>query len=92
MHESLDEFQFRPDTTADSRVNCPWAYEKSMYNVVNTLAPLSLMGSSLFLQLSRTTIISRTSSNFSQIRPRTAELPALTESKNSHRLIMGEIL
>ena len=79
MHESLDEFQFWPDTTTDSRVICPWASEKSMYNVVNTLAPLLLMGSSLFLQVRRTTIIhvSRTSSNFSQIRPRTAELPAL---------------
>ena len=77
MHESLDEFQFRPDTTTDSRVICPWASEKSMYNVVNTLAPSFLIGSSLFLQVKRTTIISRTSLNFSQIRPRTAELPAL---------------
>ena len=39
MHESLDEFQFRLDTTTDSRVICPWASEKSMYNVVNILAP-----------------------------------------------------
>ena len=77
MHESLDEFKFRPDTTADSRVICPWASEKSMYNVVNTLVPLLLMESSLFLQVRNTTIISRTSSNFSQIRPRTAEFPAL---------------
>ena len=35
MHESLDEFQFRLDITTDSRVICPWASEKSMYNVVN---------------------------------------------------------
>ena len=77
MHESLDEFQIRPDTTTDSRVFCSWASEKAMYNVVNTLAPLLLMGSSLFLQVRRTTIIYRTSSNFSQIRPRTAELSAL---------------
>ena len=46
-----------------------------MYNVVNTLAPSFLIGSSLFLQVRRTTIISRTSLNFNQIRPRTAELP-----------------
>ena len=39
MHESLDEFQFRLDTTTDSRVICPWASKKSMYNVVITLAP-----------------------------------------------------
>ena len=36
MHESLDEFQFWLDTITDSRVTCPWASEKSMYNVVNT--------------------------------------------------------
>ena len=38
MHESLDEFQFRPDTTTDSRVICPWASENLTYNVVNILA------------------------------------------------------
>ena len=48
MHESLDEFQFRLDTTTDSRVTCPWASEKSMYNVVITLAPSFLIVSSLF--------------------------------------------
>ena len=65
MHESLDEFQFGQDTSTDSRVICPLVSEKSMYNVVNTLAPSFLIGSSLFLQIRRTTIISRTSSNFS---------------------------
>ena len=72
MHESLDEFQFRLDITTDSRVICPCASEKSMYNV-----PSFLIGSSLFLQVRRTTIISRTSSNLGQIRPRTAKLAAL---------------
>ena len=67
MHESLDGFQFGLYTTTDSRVICPWASEKSMYNVVNTLAPSFLIGSSLFLQVRRTTIISWTSSNFGQI-------------------------
>ena len=81
MHESLDEFQFRIDTTTTSRVICPWASEKSMYNVVNTIAPSFLIGSSLFLQVRRTTIISRTSSNFNEIRPRTAELAALERPK-----------
>ena len=83
MHESLDEFQFWLDTTTDFRVICPWASEKSMYNVVNTLAPSFLIGSSLFLQVRRTTIISWTSSNFSQIRPRTAELAALEHLEKS---------
>ena len=57
MHKSLDEFQYLPDTTTDSRVIFPWASENSMYNVVNTLAPSFLIGSSLFLQVRRTTII-----------------------------------
>ena len=74
MHKSLDEFQFRLDITTDSRVICPWASEKSMYNV-----PSFLIGSSLFLQVRRTTIISRTSSNFGQIRLRTAKLAALDQ-------------
>ena len=81
MHESLNEFHFRLDTTTDFRVICPWASEKSMYHVVNTLAPSFLIRSSLFWQVRRTTIISRTSSNFSQIRPRTAELAALEHLK-----------
>ena len=51
--------------------------KKTSYNLVSTLAPSFLIGSSSYLQVSRTSIISRTSSNFSQIRPRTAELAAL---------------
>ena len=48
-----------------------------MYNIVNTLAPLFLIGSSSVLQVRRTTIEFRPSSKFGQIRPRTAELAAL---------------
>ena len=59
---------------------------------MTTLAPLFLIGSSSYLQITRTTIISRTSSNLGQIRPRTAELAALERLENPHRLIMGEIL
>ena len=73
MHESLDEFKFQPDTTTDSRVICPCASEKLTYNVVNTLAPLFLIGSPSYLQVTRTSITSRTSSKFGQIGPRTAE-------------------
>ena len=36
-------------------------------NVVNTLAPSFLIGSSSYLQVTRTTIISRTNSNLGQI-------------------------
>ena len=47
-----------------------------MYDVVNTLAPSFLIGSSSFLQVTRTTIISQTSLKFDQIGPRTVELAA----------------
>ena len=94
MHESLNEFKFRPDTTANSRVICLCASEKLLYNVVKTLAPSFLIGSSSFLQviLTKTTIKSWKSLKLDQIRPWTAELPALERQEKPHRLIMGEIL
>ena len=83
MHESLDEFKFQLDTATDSRVICPCASGKLTYNVVNTLAPLFLIGSSSYLQVTRTFITSRTSSKFGQIGPRTAELAALERLEKS---------
>ena len=80
MHESFDEFKFRPDTATNTRVICPFASEKLMYNVVNTLAPSFLIGSSPFLQVTRTTIKAWTSSKFDQIRQWTAELAALVRA------------
>ena len=77
MHESLDEFKFRPDTATNTRVICHCAPEILMYNVVSTLAPSFLIGSSSYLQVMRTSIRSRMSSKFGQIGPRTAELAAL---------------
>ena len=77
MHESLDEFKFRPDTYTNTRVTCPCASEKLLYNVVTTLAPLILIGSSSYLQATRTSITSRTSSKFGQIGSRSGELAAL---------------
>ena len=50
---------------------------------MNTLAPLFLIGYSSYLQVMRTTIISRTSSNLGQIRPRTVELAALERLEKS---------
>ena len=70
MHESLNEFKFRPDTTTNSRVICPCMSEKLMYNVVNTLAPTFLIGSSSFFQVERTTFKSGQSSNLRQIESR----------------------
>ena len=67
----------------NTRVICPCTYEKLMYNVVNTLAPLFLIGSSSFLQVMRTSITSRTSSKFDQIGPWTAELAALESLEKS---------
>ena len=46
---------------------CPCASEKLMYNAVNTLAPSFSIGSSSFLQVTRTTIRSRMCSKFDQI-------------------------
>ena len=83
MHESLDALKFRPDTTTDSRVICPCASEKLTYNVMNTLAPLFLIGSSSYLQVMRTSITSRTSSKFGQIGPRTAQLAVLERLEKS---------
>ena len=83
MHESLDELKFRPDTHTDTRVICPNASEKLLYNVVTTLAPSFLIRSSSYLQITRTSITSRTSSKFGQIGPRTAELAALERLEKS---------
>ena len=78
-----DEFKFRPDTTTDSRVICPCASEKLLYNVVSTLALSFLIGSSSYLQVTRTSITYWTSSKFGQIGPRTAELAALERLEKS---------
>ena len=48
-----------------------------MNNVVTTLAPSFLIGSSSFLQAARKPLISRMGLKFSRVRPGTYELPAL---------------
>ena len=83
MHDSFDEFKFRPDTTTNYQVSCPCASEKLMYNVVNTLVPLFFIRSSSYWQVIRTSITSRTNSKFGQIGPRTAELAALERLEKS---------
>ena len=83
MHESSDKFKFRPDTDTNTRVICPCASEKLLFNVVTTLAPSFLIGSSSYLQVTRTSITSRTSSKFGQIGPMTAELAALERLEKS---------
>ena len=59
-------------------------------NDVSTFTRLFLIRSFLYLQVTRTGIKSRTSSNFGQIGPQTTELAALKRRKISHRLIMGK--
>ena len=53
-----------------------------MENLLSTLAPSFLIGSSSFLQVTRTTIKSRMSLKFGRIQPWTAELAALDKLKN----------
>ena len=53
-----------------------------MNNVVTTLAPSFLIGSTSFLQTSKL-IISQMGSKFSRIRPGTYELPALERLEKS---------
>ena len=54
-----------------------------MGKMLSILAPSFLMGSSSYLQATRTYITSRTSSKFGQIGPRTAELGALERLEKS---------
>ena len=54
-----------------------------MYNDLNGLASTFSIGTSSFLQVMRTTIKSRTSSKFDQIRPWTAELAVLGRLEES---------
>ena len=59
---------------------------------MNILAPLFLIGSSSYLQVTRTSITSRTSSKFGQIGPRTAELAALERLEKSRYTYNGSNL
>ena len=77
MHKCLNVFEFQQDLAADYGIICPWASERSTFNLVAILAPFFFIRSSSFLQVTRTTIRSRKSLNFSQIRSRTVELAAL---------------
>ena len=59
-------------------------------NGVSTFSWLLLIGSFLYVQVTRTCIKSRICSNFGQIGPLTTELAALSVKNISHRLIMGK--
>ena len=82
-----DGFEFQLDPTTDYGVSCPCVFEKSLFCVVATLAPLIFIGSSSYLEVARIAITSWMSSNFSQIRPLTAELSALDCVKNQYLML-----
>ena len=65
--------------------------KKTKYNLVSTLAPSFLIGSSSFMQVRRTTI-SQISSKFGTIRPHTTELAALERLKKFPLTRNGEYL
>ena len=73
--------QIRSLTAELSALDC---VKKSIFNVLATLAPSFLIGSSLFMEVTRTSVTSRISSNFDQIRPLTAELSAPECLKNQY--------
>ena len=59
---------------------------------MNTLAPSFLIGSSSFLQVTRSTIKAYMGSKFAQFRPATEKLADLEHLKNPHRLKMGDLM
>ena len=61
---SLNLGRIPPLTSELAALEC---LEKTSYNLVSTLVPSFLIGSSSYLQVTRTSTISPTSSNFSQI-------------------------
>ena len=58
-----------------------------MENLVRTLVPSYLIGSSTFLQVTRTTIKAWMRLNFGGISPLTAELAALERLKKTYKLV-----
>ena len=58
-------------------------------NLVSALAPSFLIGSSSFLQVTRTTIKAWMSSNLGRIPPLTLELAALEHLKERHIMLLA---
>ena len=79
MYKSLNEFKIRPDATTGFHGN----HRVIMGEKCCVHSSAFIFGSSSYLQVTRTSIISRTSSKFGQIGPRTAELAALERLEKS---------
>ena len=80
IHESLDEFDIRPDPNAGFHGN-RWGYNGK--NGVSTFSWLFSIRSFPYLQETMTCMRARTSSNFGLIGPPSAELAALERLKKS---------
>ena len=65
----------------------PWTYNGE--NLVSTLAPSFLIGSSSFLQVTRTTVKAWMSLNLGRIPPLTSELAALERLKKRHIILLA---
>ena len=63
-HKFLDEFELRPDQTFHLGVTCPREPKKPIFDLVRSIVPSILTGSSSNLQVARTAINSRMSLNF----------------------------
>ena len=98
LHVTRTTIKYRTSSKSDQIR--PWtaqlaaleSLEKSPYtyngrNLVNTLAPSSLIGSASFLQVTRKCIKAWMSSNFGKIPPQITELAALGRLKN-HCIIL----
>ena len=76
-----------------SKLWCPWK-QKALIDITGKMVSLPFLGrlirSFLYLQVTRTCIKSRKSSNFGQIGLLTTQLAALERLKKSHKLIMGK--
>ena len=74
MHESLEEFEIRPDLTTDCGVSCPLGSEKNLHRLimekkgVATFSQLFLIKSFSYLQVTMTYIIALMNWTFGQIR------------------------
>ena len=70
----------------ESKLWCPWQQKAPLTNNgengISIFSPLLLIRSFLYLQVMRTCIKSRRSSNFGQVGPLTTELAALEHLKN----------
>ena len=88
-HQILDGFEFRPNLTSHFGVTCPWAVKE---NDVSRFSQSPLIRYLSNLQLKRTGIKARKSSNLGRIGLLTSELFALESGFFHHRLTMEKMM